>query len=493
MKYVKSLKTLFVFSLPVLAIFIFASARSWQLSADEMIKGKPIVIGGITYTTIEGTIDVPEDYTNPSGRRLQLPFFVVKSNSEKPAEPIFWLDGGPGGSNILNEKKIAVSSPAKLLANHDLVCVGYRGVDGSTVLKSDKVNKAMKGLHHKMLSDESLNNIEVQIKKYCTQLKNDGIDINNYTILQVIEDMEQVRKLLNYQTINIISASYGTRVALLYSYKYPEVLKRTVMIGACPPGYFLTRPEQAEFTLAHYDSLYQLQYGQGSIRDAMRKAFQQMPKRWSGFRLDADKIKTGTMIALYARDFAMVAFDAYFKAVNKGDYSGLFLLQKIQDMNSGAVIGDIFSKTVSADIIDSADYSNYLKTNDQTILGNNIATIYQSMANVWAIKSIPEEYKKCRMSDSETLIISGDLDFRTPAYITEKELMPYLTHGQHIVLQNMSHRDIFMNVMKSPDFLSNYFDSGIADKKSISSIEKIDFTPKSKISKPKLFFVGLFM
>ncbi|MGL5890412.1 MAG: alpha/beta fold hydrolase, partial [Bacteroidia bacterium] len=322
MKFTKRLKALLAISFPVLVVIIFTSARSQQLPSGKMKKGAPIVIGEISYNTIEGMIDVPEDYNNPAGRRLQLPFYVVKSNNSNPAEPIFWLDGGPGASNILNEKKIATSSPAKLLANHDLVCVGYRGVDGSTVLKSDKVNKAMKGLNHKMLSEASLKNIEAEIKKYCAQLKNNGIDINNYTIMQVIEDIEQVRKLLNYSTINLLSVSYGTRVALIYSYKYPEVLKRTVMIGACPPGYFLTRPEQAEYILTYYDSIYQSQNNQVSIRDAMRKAFEQMPKRWSGFRLDADKIKTGTLIALYSRNFAMVAFDAYFKAANKGDYSG---------------------------------------------------------------------------------------------------------------------------------------------------------------------------
>jgi pimeloyl-ACP methyl ester carboxylesterase len=200
--------------------------------------------------------------------------------------------------------------------------------------------------------------------------------------------------------------SFGTRVAMIYSYKYPQVLHRTVMIGACPPGYFLPRPEQAERILTVYDSLYQLQEGvnsKGSIREAMRKAFEKLPKRWAGFRLDADKIKAGTVMALYNRNFAVMAFDACFKAALDGDYSGLYFFQKIHEMNSNRIIGEMLSKTVSADLSDSTDFNAYSNSNNTTILGNNMTLVYQTLAAQWHIRSIPAEYRTCRSSDAETL------------------------------------------------------------------------------------------
>jgi hypothetical protein len=84
---------------------------------------------------------------------------VIKTDSKYPKEPVFWLDGGPGGSNIISREKIDLRSAANALKNHDFVCVGYRGVDGSIKLEAPKITKAFKGLDHKMLSEESIRNI----------------------------------------------------------------------------------------------------------------------------------------------------------------------------------------------------------------------------------------------------------------------------------------------------------------------------------------------
>jgi pimeloyl-ACP methyl ester carboxylesterase len=462
----------------------------------KLLQQEKIDIEGEKYVLERGEIVVPEDRSVSNSRTIILPVQIIRSNNKNGLEPIFWLDGGPGASNILSVEKVASTSPHKLLENHDLVCVGYRGVDGSTRLFSKKVNKAIKGVNHKMLSDKSLNNIESKIMEYSLQLKKDGIDINRYTIIDVIDDIDHARKVLGYSAINLLSASYGTRISLLYSYRYPKVIKRTVMIGACPPGYFLTRQEQAEDMLNVYDSLYKTQVSaenKGSIKIAMQKALANLPKRWSTFRLDADKIKAGTVSALYARGFAVWAFHAYFKAANEGDYSGLFMLQKIQDMNTKAVIGDVYSKTVSADIDESMSNSQLRETlrNSTTTLGNNIAVVYGSTAHAWNIKSIPAEYKKSKLSESETLVVSGDLDFRTPANITNKELMPFLKKGKHVVLKHMSHSDILQNVMKSQDFLYQYFDFGIVDQSLVKPIDHIDFTAPKGLGKLKVFVVGL--
>jgi len=43
----------------------------------------------------------------------------------------------------------------------------------------------------------------------------------------------------------------------------------------------------------------------------------------------------------------------------------------------------------------------------------------------WPIKPIPEEYRKLRYSDVETLLVNGSIDFATPAE-SAKKLLPYL-------------------------------------------------------------------
>ena len=480
----------------VIGLFTSTIVSAQEQNKLGILSSKDIVIDNKNYSTFRGDIEVPEDYKNLNSRKIQLPVFIVKSSNNNPTEPIFWLDGGPGASNILSENKIMSANPSKLLANHDLVCIGYRGVDGSTILKSKKINKALKGIHNQLLSEKSLNNIEEKIKEYQVQLQNEGIDINNYTMLDVIEDLEYVRKHQGYKKINLLSVSYGTRVALLYSYKYPEDTNRTVMIGANPPGHFIWNKEKTESILTKYDSLYKNQNAvdyKGSIKEIMKKSFDNMPKRWSVFKLDADKIKVGTFTSLFSKDMAGLVFEAYNRAANNNDYSYLYVMQKMVDMaNSGTVFGEISSKGVNADFVEGTNYRKILN-GDNTILGGNISKLYWGVSSAWQIRTIPEEYRKCRETSAETLIISGDLDVSTPSDNARDELMPYLKNGHQIILKNMSHSDIFIKTMMTPNFLSNYFDSGVINKDSITTPDSIDFKPVMKFSKSQIFIMGLIM
>lgn len=476
----------------VWTIFIATTACSQKKSFKQPIsRTEEVIIDNKKFEAYEGFIDVPENYETGNSQRIQIPVFIIKSSNRNPQEPVFWLDGGPGGSNIVTRSKIDLPSAANTLQNHDFVCIGYRGVDGSVKLASEKLTKAFKGLDNKLLSEKSIKNIKDRITDYKKELKKKNIDINNYNILNVIEDMETVRKQMGYRKINLLAVSYGTRIALIYSYKYPEIINRTLMIGATPPGYFLARPEQSEEVIEKYDQVYKEQTNTHfPIKETMKTAFENLPKRWSVFKLDADKIKAGTVNALYNVGFAVSVFDAYKKAALNKDYSGLFMLQKLSDISHPKVMGDVYAKTVSADWENDKDYEKEIR-NSKTILGGNVSLLYAATAKEWNMESIPSIYQKCQNSNTETLIISGNLDHRTPPNIVEKELMPYLARGRHIILKNSSHIDILSIVMKNQTQLQNYFDDGKIDETKIEVPEKVDFTPKLKMSKTKIFLFGI--
>lgn len=401
-------------------------------------KSKVIEIEDQKIIQVTGYIAVQENRNNPYSKSIQIPVVIYKSTNTASLEPVFRLTGGPGESNI--PKKV---TNRELLKNHDFVFVGYRGVDGSTQLKSKKLTKSLKGLNSQLLSDASLNNVEQVAKAYLDELKENGIDITAYTIMDVIEDLEYARKALGYEKINLLSGSYGTRVALLYSYKHPDVINRTVMNGANPPGHFLWYPEKTEDILDEWEEIY-ASSGQGSVKEAMRDALENMPEKWFLFRLDKDKIKTGTFVFLFSTDMAVMAFDAYFRAANKQDYSGLYAIQKAYDLFVPRIAwGDMFQKGFSADFDSNIDYRSFLRSFEKsTLLGANCALLLWGSSGSWQSESIPEEYKQLRPSDTETLILSGELDVSTPVDYTIGKLLPTLSNAKHIILSNMSHTDV---------------------------------------------------
>ena len=89
------------------------------------------------YTADIGTLSAPENRSNPESRLIEIPVIRLRATGTNPAEPVFLLAGGPGESNIWEQP------PVWLLENHDIVMVGYRGVDGSVSLDLPEMTDAL--------------------------------------------------------------------------------------------------------------------------------------------------------------------------------------------------------------------------------------------------------------------------------------------------------------------------------------------------------------
>jgi pimeloyl-ACP methyl ester carboxylesterase len=146
-----------------------------------------------------GTLVVPENRADPASRLIALPVTRIQATGSNPTEPIFWLTGGPGASNML------LNPPPEAIEDHDMVMVGYRGVDGSVVLDCPQVTKAWRGVGGDLFSDESLANIGQAFARCAARLQDEGVDLDGYTMPEVIEDMEAARIGLGYERVNLLS------------------------------------------------------------------------------------------------------------------------------------------------------------------------------------------------------------------------------------------------------------------------------------------------
>ena len=103
----------------------------------------------------------------------------------------------------------------------------------------------MKGISGDLFCDASVANIGGAFVQCAERLQNEGVDLDGYTMVEVVEDMEATRIALGYERVNLLSSSYGTRVAMIYAWMYPDSLYRSAMIAVNPPGHFVWEPEVA--------------------------------------------------------------------------------------------------------------------------------------------------------------------------------------------------------------------------------------------------------
>jgi len=169
-----------------------------------------------------------------------------------------------------------------------------------------------------------------------------------------------------------------------------------------------------------------------------------------------------------------MAFDAYL-AAEQGDPSGLALMSLLGLSPTGITYGAFFSKAYSADYDPSRDYAADMDP-PGSILGSPYALGIWSTAWAWPVRLIPAELRQAHPSDVETLIISGSIDVAAPAELATEELLPYLSHGQQVILAEMSHGDLpeANQPQATERLLTSFYDTGVADD-SLYTYAPIDF------------------
>lgn len=452
-------------------ILIACSSPKTVATVPEGAKPGELTLEPCTFKTDEaeyeadcGTLVVPENRAKADSRLIALPVIRVRATGNNPAEPVFWLQGGPGDSNM--ELKPA----AWLLARHDFVMVGYRGADGSSVLECPEYDRMLRSPSPggDALGAESLAETAKAMAECAARLQAAGVDLEGYTIPDVVEDMEAARMALNYERVNLLSASYGTRVAQMYAYLHPDRVYRSVMSGASPPRRIVFEPETLDAQLGYFARLC-AQDAECSARtpnlaETMRHVAHNMPRRWLFLPIDPGNVKVATFQLLFSRSTAPMAFDAYI-AAEQGDPSGLALMSLAARLSPPSIIwGDFFSKAYSADYDPSRDYTADMDP-PGSILGSPEGLAFFSTAWAWPVRLIPAELRQAHPSDVETLIISGSIDVATPAELATEGLMPYLSHGQQVFLAELGHFDMPGNDQPQAveRLLTSFYDTGVAD------------------------------
>lgn len=412
-----------------------------------------------------GTISVPENRSLPDSRRLRLHVIrILAQGGEERGLPVFYLGGGPGLSNL------SFQPFDSLVQYNAFIMVGYRGIDNQSPLPALGISRALAGARDG-LGEKSRAKLADALSEFAQATQEIGIDLRGYSLPEMLADIEAVRRALDYDKINLLSESFGTRLAYFYGKFHPEAVGRSVMLGANPPGRFVFQPQTIQALLERYGRLWRADSTNPERRidllEAMRRALAAPPKRWLIFPIDAGKVRMAAFFMLYHRRSAPMVFDTFLAAAN-GDASGLAALTLAYDVLVPTSLNFAVSVAVaaSADYDATRDYAAEMAPG-RTVLGSPHSQLLWGGYQIsdWPKYKIPAPYTTVDSSSVETLILSGNLDFATPAVYATRELLPYLRNGQQITLSDMGHTvDLWTeNHPATIRMINSFFATGRAD------------------------------
>ena len=433
------------------------------------------------YSAECGTLVVPENWDKAGSRLIALPVVRIPAGGPNPAEPVFYLQGGPGQSNF------SWAPPEWLLENHDVVFVGYRGIDGMVTLSCPELSLPMKThLGKDLLSEQARAEYSAAVKQCAATHQDAGVDLSGYTIPGVVEDMEAVRIALGFEKINLLSESYGTRVAQIYAHMYPDSLRRLILIAVNTPGHFIDDPAASDEMIEHFSKLCAQDVAcstrTSDFAQTIYAVNHNMPERWLFFNIDPDTVRMGTHFMFMSNPDMPQVFDAYLAAA-EGDPSGLamanFMMAKIP-LDQMLVFGDEFSKGVSTELEKYRGLESIRLGN--SIMGAPASELVWPMAKDWPVELISKDLRELQESDVEMLLVNGTVDFATPPSALD-EARPYFHKAQMVLLPEFSHTGDVMTLQPEAfeRLVTSYYDTGVADD-SLFVYQPLSFEPSMSLT-----------
>jgi pimeloyl-ACP methyl ester carboxylesterase len=315
---------------------------------------------------------------------------------------------------------------------------------------------------------------------------------NHGSLAQRADDLEAARTALGDDRIHPLSESAGTRTAMIYSWRHPERIHRSVMIGVNPPGNFLWDPKTTDEQIRRYAGLCSKDDSchdrTSDLAASMRRTAADIPDRWWLLPINDGNVRGASFYGLTestseaAPISAPMTLNSWLSAA-EGDASGSGscrwwpILPSPPRWASGAITPPPRDRTSKPRAITSPPVG---RGAIRSLGDPGTAFISGGGRLVDAWPAAPDEGEYCRVRSSkvETLLIGGTLDFATPPQVATRELLPYLPRGHQVVLPELGHTTSFWTYQ--PDtgsrLITTFSDRGRVDD-SLYTPASVDFTP----------------
>jgi len=369
------------------------------------------------------TLFVHENRTRRSGRVIPLRIVVLPARTDgRAADPIFFLAGGPGqaATEIMQAHAFV---EAGLRDRYDLVYVDQRGTGGSNALTCEFYGPPW--------------NVQSYFEPFlpigrvreCRDRLSARADLTQYTTASSVDDLEDVRRALRYDRINVLGGSYGTRLAMEYVRRYEPNVRAVILEGVATPtthmpeNFGVLAQQALDALLDECVSVPECESAFPSIREDARAVFTRLkeaPVRAKvshpGSGQAVDVSITREHVAETIRYMTYTSYEAarvplVLHAASRGDYSPI-AESMLRRRASGTFDGLYLSITCAEDVpYVSADAE---EREAGTYLGTYRLREQRAACAEWPRGAAPDWIGRPVTAKVPVLIISGALDPATP-------------------------------------------------------------------------------
>lgn len=386
---------------------------------------EPCELDDVAGGALCGSFEVFEDRDARQGRRIRLRVAVLPATERAEPDPMIFFAGGPGDSAVGNAGYVAATLGG-LRRSRDLVLIDQRGTGGSHQLTCDLYPGS--GAARFTGAFMPLDAVET-----CRDRLSGEANLGLYTTTHAVDDFVEVLTALGYDRVNLVGASYGTRVAQVFLRRHPRRVRSVILHGVSPVADRITRtfPRDAQAAL---DGLLTECERTAECRSAFPEAraeaaavFERARRgpidvavqdRESGaivnVSLPGDMVGEVVRWLLYSPLAARRIPDLFHRAAS-GDWRPLAeaaIDRRRQTMSPGSI--GLYLSVTCAEDLPGIDPGEAARVAAGTFLGDYRYREQRAACGRWVAGAVPDGFHEPVVSDAPVLLLSGVLDPVTP-------------------------------------------------------------------------------
>lgn len=451
---------------------VFAAITSAGISAQTQTEQAPrkegdvwfepykVQIEGQTVEAQLGHLIVKESRRNPKSNLIELAFVRLKSTAEKPGYPVVYLDGGPGSSAInLARFPEYMRAFHKLREAGDVILLDQRGVGRSKPFLT-RVSTESLPIDVFVSKETGLRAFTERAKSAVDYFRSQGVDVLAYNTIESANDVEDLRKALGAEKLNLVGFSYGTHLSLACIRYHGKNLNRVALIGTEGPDSTDKLPSTSDKSLARLAQIVAKDPDIGSkmpdLTATLKRVLDRFEKDPVTVTVTDQRAKKPVNIKigkvglqfLIMRDLGdaqdLPIFPLWFYTMDKGDYS---ILKRFAERRYNQYGAGISVMTLVMDISSGASKARQkqiAKEAKTALLGDIMNFPLSEMGAVLGNPDLGEAYRSPIKTSVPTLFFSGTLDNNTPSFQTD-EVRRTFRRSTHIVVENAGHESMLID------------------------------------------------
>lgn len=451
----------------ILSFLMLAAAAATSLTAQTQVTPSlswevfDYKHAGGTVPAERATLVVPERHGRPEGRTIELAVVRFRTRSDRPGPPTVYLAGGPGASGIEAGRGARFPLFDKLRETGDLILFDQRGAGFS---RPNLGCPERWGFDPSMVRTWAslLTVARARVQVCVNSLRQQGVDISAYNTRESADDIERLRLALGATSINLLAISYGTHLGLATMRQHETRLNRAVLAGVVGPGHVLKLPSNMDAVFARFGAEANAHPAFGpqrpfinTVRQLMgvlEKAPPQVTVDRNGqqttVRLSPFDVRVLLALALEDRP-TMRNVPSFVDALAQGDY--LPAATQIAGLTQGFV-PSIMNLAMECASGGSAARRRQIAAEEGTsLIGRGIDFPQPDICDLLGVEDLGDSFRGPVRSAIPTLLISGEIDLRTPPSNAE-EVRAGLSAASHIVIGRAGHDDDLL--VSSPELVN---------------------------------------